>query len=317
MESLIPDVTDPELPIDPYESHKKGAASRFWERSIKFFPKTNDNLTSIVYHYTTLEGFKSIVENSTLWASNFSYLNDSSEIWYGKNLLNQLIKEEGYLESNQYTNETKEITNIFLNFLNGSAYHAYGCCFSSLNDSLSQWRGYGQGIAIGFDRWALDRQNIDDFRLEKVNYSLSESKSLVHEIFHAFLTEALQWVGNPDYNNIKLALASSFCNYIEFTIPMMKDPSFSDEMEWRLVKFRSTLTPCDQSPEIKFRAKGNLIIPYLELKLSPGGKLPINHVKVGPTDRMQSHLLASVSMLLAKHGYGDVGVSASTIPFRP
>src|SRR5436305_1025961 len=44
-----------------------------------------------VYHYTTADGFVGIIREMTLRATNFSFLNDPSEVQYGKELAVQYL----------------------------------------------------------------------------------------------------------------------------------------------------------------------------------------------------------------------------------
>lgn len=44
-----------------------------------------------LYHYTTLEGLKGILETQTLWATHFEFLNDSSELSTFKDILSNAL----------------------------------------------------------------------------------------------------------------------------------------------------------------------------------------------------------------------------------
>ena len=57
--------------------------------------KAGDGLTSprVISHYTTLEGLQGIVETSTLWASNASFLNDRAELQHALDVSEEVIKK--------------------------------------------------------------------------------------------------------------------------------------------------------------------------------------------------------------------------------
>lgn len=94
-----------------------------------------------VYHYTSVEGFKSILENKKLWFSGIQYMNDASEMLEASNCCKEyFIQKHGdeetpvikeYLDK-QYEElfEKEKKKNIFV------------CCFSLGNDELPIWNYY-------------------------------------------------------------------------------------------------------------------------------------------------------------------------------
>ena len=60
-----------------------------------------------LYHYTSLEAIKSVLENKKIWMTDLRYLNDSQELYHGfevfKMQLDMLTKwassTQGYMES--------------------------------------------------------------------------------------------------------------------------------------------------------------------------------------------------------------------------
>ncbi len=44
-----------------------------------------------IYHYTDLNGLKGITESGSLWATHFSFLNDSNELIHGMNCLENAL----------------------------------------------------------------------------------------------------------------------------------------------------------------------------------------------------------------------------------
>lgn len=132
-----------------------------------------------LYHYTTIDGLMGIVKDNTLFASNALFLNDSSELHYGQ----QLIKE--VLEQTTASNEfqtlwyqgfgTKEI-DIILKVLNQIQTSAIGdiyvSCFTTQSDILSQWRGYANnaGIRIGFKRDEIV-ETFENVYMSEVDYN--------------------------------------------------------------------------------------------------------------------------------------------------
>ena len=48
--------------------------------------------SGLLYHYTTAEGLKGIIENDEIWATSAYYLNDSAEILYGYLVLHRALE---------------------------------------------------------------------------------------------------------------------------------------------------------------------------------------------------------------------------------
>src|SRR5229473_173006 len=48
---------------------------------------------ALLFHYTTADGLKGIIEKNELWATSAYFLNDSAEITYGCGLLREVLDE--------------------------------------------------------------------------------------------------------------------------------------------------------------------------------------------------------------------------------
>jgi hypothetical protein len=58
-----------------------------------FMEDGQDAGSDLVYHYTTAEGLKGIIENRCIWATNVNFLNDISEYHHGVDIVREEIKE--------------------------------------------------------------------------------------------------------------------------------------------------------------------------------------------------------------------------------
>lgn len=140
--------------------------------------------SSLIYHYTNASGLKGILESKHIFATNTRYLNDLSEINYGKGLGETIVRSR--LESERacllaWTDELlrkdtdkakasarteydsqidqKSIAFNILDSLLKLMFNVplfdrdyYASSFCEAGDLLSQWRGYanrGGGYAIG------------------------------------------------------------------------------------------------------------------------------------------------------------------------
>lgn len=177
-----------------------------------------------IYHYTDLNALESILHHKKLRFTDYKYLNDPTEINYGRQLMSSVL--------NQFTDKRLNYVKDYLEktFASHKLINMYISCFSSEIDKLSLWRYYadnGSGIAIGFRREFYDLESDGTFRkpvIYKINYQQSE----IENIFKQFIQKYLECGGNQ-YDDLIANLVS--------ILPMFKDNSFQDEHEVRLVLF--------------------------------------------------------------------------------
>ena len=111
---------------------------------------------SSIYHYCTVESFKSILENKTIRLSDISKSNDPNEIKFiyneyidwiirkNKNSKNKNIFKKLLKKNKSFSNDIKNVT-FFVS------------CFSKKDDDLHMWNCYGnKGVCIEFDREKLE-----------------------------------------------------------------------------------------------------------------------------------------------------------------
>ena len=95
-------------------------------------------------------------------------------------------------------------------------------------------------------------------------------------------------------------------------MPAIKNPSFAEEKEWRLVSPPISV----EHPQVKFREGGSMLIPFFDLKLSEGEEpLSIKSVSIGPTlDPDMSYKSLEAYLKSKKVKYEKI--EKSTIPYR-
>ncbi len=109
-----------------------------------------DRPTQPLFHYTSLDGMRSIVEQRALWATEIRYLNDAKELAH----LGELLRIEAgiYLEHADISDSSAEVLRQFRDWLafrfeDGPL--LFVACFTEAGNLLSQWRGYcshGKGV---------------------------------------------------------------------------------------------------------------------------------------------------------------------------
>lgn len=126
-------------------------------QSKSMLPRGSEDL----YHYTTMNGLKGIIENGCIHATNVRYLNDSQELYFGLNYLKNLIDSSNAAPSEENLPLIdhlirRRIKYVLISLMNSTSFSSryFVTSFSGNPDLLSQWRAYGKenlGYCIKFD----------------------------------------------------------------------------------------------------------------------------------------------------------------------
>lgn len=233
-----------------------------------------------LFHYTTQSGLIGIVKSGHIWATHTQYLNDRREFRHAVDLVQAEIEdlrhavksdlERARLDGmSEDLNATPEQVNVCV------------CSFSEVPDSLPQWRAYGgsSGFSMGFSgeflRSATDREG---WYLAKCVYDPVEqraiAKALVEEGLELRIEDDSLSAPTPLYER------ATFRNYLFRYAPVMKDQSFAEEKEWRII---SRPLSCRRD-NFDFREGRSLIVPYYKFPLCKEREpLQLDRVVIGPT----------------------------------
>lgn len=297
----------------------------------------------VVYHYTSVEALSKIISSNELWLTDYAYMNDSSEIIHGLEVAKKVLRE---IEDIPEYSEQKEIMHKWKQFFDVKSMDRICiACFSTDDDNLSQWKGYGGsniGVCIGLDTkdtsfW----YNNSEMLLGRVIYEEAKQIEILRNIFHIYLTMS-DWDKDKKVYDIhgkvippekgrdfyKDSIGYTLRQFIVF----FKNEAFKDEKEIRWVyKENNQLYESVGIPSVKrqFRVKGNQIIPYTtssdlaNMKILGRGhgrrendKLPIKRIVVGPQENA-SLVIAGIKGYLNSFGYNPDIVRPSLVPFRP
>ena len=114
------------------------------------------DISSKMYHYTSLESLCSIVENQEFWLGDTRQMNDYNEALERLNILNSLLNEDADLRDDPQCRDV--ILSINRNTLLKTP--IYVACFTKLADDAAQWERYANnaaGVAIEFDVAKFER----------------------------------------------------------------------------------------------------------------------------------------------------------------
>jgi len=272
-----------------------------------------------LYHYTSSRGLLGIISSGVLRAGNFSYLNDSSELLYGIQLVERVFKERLASVSNV---TTRRVLNVVQDDLRKADQWLdfYTACFCARPDLLSQWRAYGTAngrFCIGFDSEQLYEMSPECI-LKRVVYEESEQSGLVQAALERSVEAVSRGVSGlsheEEWDQFEREVTELLAKKLAGFLSSFKHPGFKEEKEWRLVHV------ADADSDIQFDAKGGLLKPYVTLSCkhrdgSGSGRLPLKEVIVG-AGVFSVQGIKSVELLLRKYGYTEVEVRRSAVPFR-
>ncbi len=253
-----------------------------------------------MYHYTDINGLLGIIRDRIIWATDIRYLNDSMEYKYGLERYNQVL--------NSRSDKDKHI-------IVPSDYTRYAICFSELADLLSQWRAYskdGYGYCIGFQSDSLlsdieetvffpkfgevlyDEDRIDKYinmELDTIDQKFLDFQSRAIRLaeYQANKLEKKQSESDSDFDTRKhYTIFKPMEKYAyresvqrlqdirEDIIGFCKALGFSEEKEFRIL-----LSLLDNRL-LKFRNRGGILVPYIEIHLQNKIKDLITEIYIGP-----------------------------------
>ena len=235
---------------------------------------------SLLHHYTNSAGLIGIFESKAIWATSVYHLNDSEEYLPANRLLRKEIarrREDGASSGNPISDWLKEFDDEEFK----RKEHVFIASFSEKSDLLSQWRAYtscDDAYSIGFSASELEH-TISAFegRLVKCVYKAEEQESLIGDLLdyihkHRLRLERLK---GPK----SCGLMARVANTVVSVLAAMKNPSFEEEQEWRIV------VELDSRQPMFFRSGRFGIVPYYKLPLTTdkNKKLIFSDVMIGPT----------------------------------
>lgn len=280
----------------------------------------------MVWHYTNGSALISILESMSMFATNISCLNDSSELSYARDLYRHAILE--FSDSVAKDDRVESFLRFALDYLgkgreSSQSSPFFIACFSEERDDLSQWRAYGgeNGYAIGFKAGELVVPGTAPLTRVCYDAQMHDSFALrAAETMTEFYLEGLESHSPCDVVQWQHEFMRTWDGMVTMMIAAtMKNPAFSKEREVRVTK---RAVPGDLQ-NLRFLQKNNMMTRHLPLRFSSLSlsptlhyRLPISEIIIGPC-RNPLVSKASVVALLAQKGYEAVNVSLSQIPLRP
>jgi hypothetical protein len=254
----------------------------------------------ILWHYTTADGLKGILESckQELWkvvplkdgkfkfepilgscmlrATNVFYMNDTREVTYAR----EIMLEEIYFRKGKYpdpADEFLERVEIGLRFgeMISQPHIACFCDDEAGDDLLSQWRGYastGGGYALGFRSASLASHG-PKTPLRKVIYDETMQRKLIGDTLDDFWMALSVVAPSFSSSTAKLGLAigdfaDAIAPFLDEYVACFKHPKFEVEKEWRLIQrvvpFKTADPKLVTVKHAEFRVARGMLVPYVE-----------------------------------------------------
>jgi len=280
------------MPISPEDVEKK--YHPFITERVKALASFQFSNDIVLWHYTTGAGLIGIIESGTLYSTQVSCLNDSSEIRYAssifKNALLALLPKYSADESvASFLKKYLELIEDEPERPNHAPSLYFVTCFSQQEDDLTQWRSYcggENGYAIGFA--ASNLFGNPNSTLVRVNYNRTTHEKIAAEIAEATVDFFCDGLNNKRAERPE-KWAEEFLTFWDPSItrlaPLVKDPGFAAENEYRIVHELQKL----ELKDMKILQKKTMMSRHLPLSFPAGPeawvpRLPLKKVIVGPAD---------------------------------
>jgi Protein of unknown function (DUF2971). len=198
----------------------------------------------VIYHYCSLQSFFDILKSKELWLTSLNSTNDSTELIYGKEILNNLILnmiEESDADLKKYLHGlVKEPKDIISQSFSHTEFH--GMSFVHKKDNLTHWQKYGcngTGICISLNLHILNSHIFDSDIFKKEIFDRLAHFEVIYdkEKQEKTIKERLLYLYESTKEHQKLGDASAIIAYSVLLDlqPYFKNECFSDEKEYRLV----------------------------------------------------------------------------------
>ena len=294
-----------------------------------------------LYHYTSADGLKSIIENKTIRFSDYRFLNDIDELEYGKKVFKQVLEElktetPTYLEYIfQWEEELKSIEKGELKYLkpvspaaNGEInciqcesenYHYYLLSLTTLGDNKDMWNMYsgnnpGYRIKISGNELMKYFYSIRDSFMEKVFLFSTEHRM---QVFYG--EDAIKFIKDFllfefEHKNPSITQYGSIFKYLAF----VKDEAFRSEREYRLgfcfVDEMDNSEVNKENAKKVFMNKNGTLYPYMEFQNFPFDKV-VEDIMISPYNKSE---LAEIGLreFLRENKLEHIKIEKSKIKIR-
>lgn len=211
----------------------------FAKKCNEFLTKHNYKFSSkkILYHYTSIENFKKIIEGKRFVFTYYKNLNDTLELTYGYKVFKELLSKKDMPEIRKFEKNLEDL-------LLGNNFNSYISSFSEEHDNLSLWRlygddGYGVSIGISPEFPLLSKEKTEQPVVANVIYSeaifRNDFNKLCERIKIIFNSQLFKKNNAKEQQKALNQLYSHLFKYCFSICLVTKHKSYSHEAEVRLL----------------------------------------------------------------------------------
>ena len=263
-------------------------------------------LPDVLYHYTTADGLLGIMRSESLWATSARYMNDASEIAYGRELVSAAIREACC----DLTGIAREWLSSFVGVVERThdRNETYIACFCEADDLLSQWRAYGAGRGFSLAFHAPPLSRIEASTIFRVEYHRPTQEAAVRETLRIHLNAFREAFEAKDKTRVSY-ISAGLGLFLSLWVVALKHPSFAEEREWRLTPF------VVERPLV--RSDRGWLRPYsvVSMREPALGRMALHHITYGPSPHPDLSRRA-LELLVDGTPYSQVPIIGSEVPLR-
>lgn len=304
--------------------------------------------TALLYHYTSADGFLGILRERELWATEYSFMNDPSELVFAaERVANRLRVELDQLDA-QARLVVAEVVEEVIEALEQQIRDPYSpagftsnppfpVSFSNRDDHLTLWRLYAGrgGFCLGFDEDELVERlepydkgtprrvrDDSDFEIEQREEKIEDSRlnaQLLYEYTKVeygeeqgeeLISEMVSYVLTDHLRtfNLHQRFADGALTRKLHSLASVKHRAFSDERETRLVL--RARPPAGRPPRIRVSPTAG-VVPYHAMRFP---NYALRTVTVAPGQNQQRAVHAA-TVALSGAPWKHVAIERCEIPF--
>lgn len=245
-----------------------------------------------LWHYTSLDAFRQIIESGNLFATHVQFVNDIQEVVHARMMIDEMLRKDYHPDIRQ---QIQDATDFMIDL---DLRVSLVTSFTASENQLSQWRGYSggsSGVSIGFDLRTI-RTDIPKGRMAYFAPCVYDE-----QLKETLVREALAPITDRSTVNDSES-THAFQNTLNI-VPILKHHKFEEEKEWRLI-----ISENDRN-SMKFRTGRSTLIPYVEIPI----KQYVTHVMLGPGSDANAE--KAIALFVEKHDIKGVRVQRSDVPY--
>ena len=306
------------------------AAFDHWTNAFLSARDARDQIVTPLYHYTDAAGLEGIVKTQQVWSTDFTHLNDPSELTYGMAIASELLSEIGQASDSRTRIFCDMVNDLFTHKNMRGAFGFFVSSFSQERDDLGQWRAYGdngRGFALGlspqvfrieqkadrkphenvfvvpvvYDRHAARRHHMPAIEqaVRIVGKTVEQASDLMQD----------SNVGMPFLDEMAKALIAAQLIINSLTI---KHEAYQHEREVRLIILGEQT---NLAPYISTRAGRSEIVPFIKSDMPVQAKDNVAEIVIGPAASAGAEDWVQ-ALLEPFHDVPASILHRSTIPYR-